>query len=230
MNWTVLQLALWLIAGLVSMYFSFGNARIWTNIAVGFALVLLGELLVFLSGTGLPRIEAMGFVLGAIAVLVLNHGFHEYYLFSRTLEIEGSKLTVYLATLGIVALTLVFLLINPRPVNDLASGRQSLRSIEIVSLTCWACLSLININLIRKIHGNLKDSPVGRGFQAFMVIFLCLLLWKGSELYILVYHLDQLAHLYPLRYKLSLAVSHAANLLASLSVCGTFLYLIRLLR
>lgn len=230
MDWTVLQLVLWLIAGLGAFYFSLGNARTWTSIAVGFILVLGGELLVFLPDAGSPRVEAMGYIVGAIAVLVLNHGFQEYYVFSRTLDAEGSKLTVYLATLGVIVFMLGFLLINPRPVNDFATGRQTLRTIEIVSLSCWTCLTLMNLDLIRKIHRNLEDSPIGRGFLAFMLIFLCMFLWKGSELYIRVYDLDLLANLYPLRYKFSVVISNAANILASLSVCGTFLYLARLLR
>ena len=46
----------WLIAGGLSFYFSIGNARVWTSIAVGFFLILLGEIipgaLPFLPGLG----------------------------------------------------------------------------------------------------------------------------------------------------------------------------------
>lgn len=228
MDWNIVQLILWLVAGIVSLYFSIGNARVWTSIAVGFGLILVGEVvphaLPFLPGADIPQIEAMGLIVGTISILVLSHGFQEYYVFSRTLEAEGGKVMVYVGALGGIAVSLVFMMLNPPP------GPDTMRMIEIVSLTNWVFLSLINIDLIRKIYGNVKDSPVGKGFLAFMLVFICMFLWKGSELYIQVYHLDFLAEEFPFRYNLSLAVSNIANILASLSVGGTFLYLAKLLR
>ncbi|NIN35024.1 MAG: hypothetical protein GTO60_08005, partial [Gammaproteobacteria bacterium] len=54
----------WVIAGCVSFYFSIGNARVWTSIAVGFFLILLGEIipgaLPFLPGLNNPYVLAMG--------------------------------------------------------------------------------------------------------------------------------------------------------------------------
>jgi hypothetical protein len=234
MDWNIVQVVLWLIAGVVSFYFSIGNARVWTSIAVGFGLILIGELLPqalpFLPGANLPQVEAMGFIVGTISILVMSHGFQEYYVFSRTFEAEGSKVMVYVTTIGVIVCSFLFILINPEPVNDAAAGRHTLRSIEVVSLTCWTFLSLINIDLIRKIYLNVKDSPIGKGFIAFMLVFIFMFLWKGSELYIRVYDLDALADVFPFRYNLSLAVANVANILASLSVGGTFLYLARLLR
>ncbi|HKI51628.1 MAG TPA: hypothetical protein VJ995_06110 [Geothermobacteraceae bacterium] len=228
MDWSIVQLILWLIAGIVSFYFSLGSARVWTSIAVGFGLTLIGELLLyarpFLPAPDIPQFEAMGFIVETISILVMSHGFQEYYVFSRTLEAEGSKLMVYLSTIGVIAGSLVFILINPTPEFD------NLRLIEVVSLTNWVFLSLINIDLIRKIYSNVKDSPIGKGFLAFMLVFIFMFLWKGSELYIRVYDLDILASQFPFRYNLSVAVSNIANILASLSVGGTFLSLARLLR
>jgi len=154
----------------------------------------------------------------------MSHGFQEYYVFSRTLEAEGSKVMVYVTTLVVLAASLVFIVINPAPELD------TLRMIEVVSLTNWVFLSLINIDLIRKIYINVKDSPIGKGFLAFMLVFIFMFFWKGSELYIRVYNLDLLAKNFPARYHLSITVSNVANILASLSVGGTFLYLARLLR
>jgi len=228
MDWSIIQLILWLVAGIVSFYFSIGNARVWTSIAVGFGLTLVGEMLLyarpFLPDADIPQFEAMGFIVETISILVMSHGFQEYYVFSRTLEAEGSKFMVYLSTIGVIAGSLVFILINPTPEFD------NLRLIEVVSLTNWVFLSLINIDLIRKIYTNVKDSPIGKGFLAFMLVFIFMFLWKGSELYIRVYELDILAKQFPFRYHLSVAVSNIANILASLSVGGTFLYLARLLR
>ncbi|WP_432821271.1 hypothetical protein [Trichloromonas sp.] len=230
MDLSILQVVLWLIAGLVSFYFSIGNARVWTSISVGFFLILFGELLPrampFLPGAGDPRVEAMGYIIGTISILVMSHGFQEYYVFSRTLELEGNKLYVYLVTVGVVAASLVFILINPVPSED------TLRVIRIVGNTNWVFLSLINIDLIRKIYLNVKDSPISKGFLAFIAVFVCIFLWKGSELYIQVYSLDLPAVMdaFPVRYQISQVTNMIGNLFASLSVAGTFLYMAKLLR
>ncbi len=230
MDLSVVLVVFWLIAGLVSFYFSIGNARVWTSISVGFFLILFGELLPqalpFLPGAGVPQVEAMGYIIGTISILVMSHGFQEYYVFSRTLELEGNKVYVYLATIGVVGASLVFILINPVPSED------TLRVIRIVGNTNWVFLSLINIDLIRKIYLNVKDSPISRGFLAFMAVFVCIFLWKGSELYIQVYSLDMpsVMDAFPIRYQISQVTSMIGNLFASLSVAGTFLYLAKLLR
>lgn len=228
MDWSIVQLVLWLIAGIVSFYFSIGNARVWTSIAVGFGLILIGELLPqaipFLPGAQIPQVEVMGYIIGTISILVMSHGFQEYYVFSRTLELEGSKALVYLATAGVIIASLVFVMINPIP------DAQTLRVVRIVENTNWVFLSLINIDLIRKIYLNVQDSPIAKGFIAFMAVFFFIFLWRGSELYIQVYDLTHHVEQYPFRYQLSLICSNVGNLLAGLSVGGTFIYLARLLR
>ncbi len=180
----------------------------------------------FLPGAGLPQVEAMGYIIGTISILVMSHGFQEYYVFSRTLELEGNKLYAYLVTAGVVGASLIFILINPVPNED------TLRVIRIVGNTNWVFLSLINIDLIRKIYLNVKDSPISNGFLAFMLVFVCIFLWKGSELYIQVYSLDlpSVMDAFPIRYQISQVTSMIGNLAASLSVAGTFLYLAKLLR
>lgn len=216
----------WVIAGCVSFYFSIGNARVWTSIAVGFFLILLGEIipgaLPFLPGLNNPYVLAMGHIIGTISILVMSHGFQEYYVFTRTLDFEGSKLFVYLTVAGVIAASLVFLFINPTPDEDVR------RVIRIVENTNWVFLSLINIDLIRKIYINIKDTPISNGFVAFMVVFACIFLWKGSQLYIDVFGLDNKQHL--INYTISYYTNLAGNLLASISVGATFLYLGKLLR
>ena len=218
----------WLIAGIVSFYFSIGNARVWTSIAVGFFLILLGEIipgaLPFLPGLSNPYVLAMGHIIGTLSILIMSHGFQEYYVFTRTLEFEGSKLHVYLAVVGVVGASLVFLLINPTP------DAEVLRVIRIVENTNWVFLSLINIDLIRKIYFNIKDTPIGNGFAAFMVVFACIFLWKGSQLYIDVFSLDQVKDAFPIRYEISFWCKNLGNFFASISVGGTFLYLGKQLR
>lgn len=228
MDLSILQILFWLIAGAVAFYFSLGNARVWTSIAVGFFLILIGEIIPqtipFLPGIDIPQVQAMGYIVGTIAIMVMSHGFQEYYVFSRTLELEGQKRFVYLGTFGVVAASVVFVLINPEPTPD------TLKTIKVIENANWVFLSLINIDLIRKIYLNVRDTPIAKGFLAFMVVFALLFLWKGSELYIQVYNLDTIADLYPLRYQLSAVVANLSNLLAGISVAATFLYLARLLR
>ncbi|BCR04502.1 hypothetical protein DESUT3_15710 [Desulfuromonas versatilis] len=230
MDWHVIQILFWLVAGLVSFYFSVGNARVWTSIAVGFFLILIAEIIPtaipLLPGAEIPQVEAMSYIVGTISILVMSHGFQEYYVFSRTLELEGNKLYVYLATVGVIAASLVFILINPEPTE------RTLNIIRVVENTNWVFLALINIDLIRKIYLNVKDSPISKGFLAFIGVFVFIFLWKGSELYIQVYDLNlpEVAAQFPIRYQISQVVSEVGNLLAGLSVGGTFLFLARLLR
>ena len=227
-NLDMVQALFWIIAGDVSFYFSLGNARVWTSIAVGFFLVLIGEALPqtvpFLPGAGIPQVDAMAHITGTIAIMAMTHGFQEYYVFSKTFELEGRKSTVYLVTLGVIAASIVFLLINPAPEYD------TLRLIQVVGNTNWVFLSLINIDMIRKIYGNVKDTPIAKGFLGFMAVFIFIFLWKGSELYIQVYDLDFLAKLYPFRYNFSVLVSDVGNFLASITVGLTFLFLAKKLR
>lgn len=228
MDWQMVQVLFWCIAGAIAFYFSIGNARIWTSIAVGFFLILIGEIIPrtipFLPGADIPQVEAMGYIVGTIAIMVMTHGFQEYYFFSRTLELEGKKRVVYFGTAGVLAASAIFIAINPVP------QPATLRTIAIIQNANWVFLSIINIDMIRKIYQNVQGSPIGRGFLAFMGVFVFIFLWKGSELYIQVYDLAALAGQFPGRYHFSLMVSNVANLLAGLSVAGAFLYLARLLR
>ncbi len=234
MEWTVVTLPLWVIAGVVSFYFSLGNARVWTSISVGFFLILVAEILPtainFLPGLEIPEVQALTSIVGTIAILVMSHGFQEYYVFSRTLELEGSKPLVYVATLGVIFISAAFIWVNFTPTA------RTLELIGIVEKTNWVFLSLINIDLIRKIYTNIQDSPISNGFAAFILVFFFIFLWKGSELYIQIYDLETLNTLAAakgeslFRYDLSFYCKEIGNILAGLSVGGTFLYLAKLLR
>lgn len=228
MELSLLQVSLWLIAGVVSFYFSIGNARVWTSISLGFFLILVGVIIPtaipYLPGADLPRIQALGSIIGTIAIMVMTHGFMEYYVFSRTLELEGRKAHVFLGTAAVILGSVIFVFINPEP------SARTLEVIRIIENANWVFLSIINIDMLRKIYSNVRETPISRGFLAFMGVFVCLFLWKGALLYIQVYDLQALAGEYPFRYQFSSVVSHFGNLLASLSVGGTFIYLAKLLR
>ena len=228
MDWSIIHIVFWLIAGLASFSFSVGNARVWTSICVGFVLILLAEViptaLPLLPGLQLPQVQALGYISGTVAIMVITHGFQEYYMFSRTLEVEGKKLHVYLGVLAVLIASMIFILINPTPTS------QTLRNINIVENSCWVFLSVINIDMIRKIYHAVQDTPISRGFVAFTFVFGFIFLWKGAALYIQVYDLESFTELLPVRYTVSTYVSEIGNLLTSISVGGTFFVLARLLR
>ncbi len=228
MDLSIVHIVFWLIAGLASFSFSIGNARVWTSICVGFVLILLAEVIPaavpLLPGLQLPQVQALGYISGTVAIMVITHGFQEYYMFSRTLEVEGEKLHVYLGVLAVLVASMIFILINPTPTSE------TLRTINIVENSCWVFLSVINIDTIRKIYQAVKDTPISKGFVAFMFVFGFIFLWKGAALYIQVYDLDMIAEFFPVRYAVSVYVHEFGNLLTSISIGGTFLLLARLLR
>jgi hypothetical protein len=234
---SIVQVVFWLIAGGFSFYFSIGNARVWTSISIGFFLIFLSQVYLLAPWADYTSLEAVHYIIGTVAIMVMTHGFQEYYVFSRTLDIEGSKIAVYLGSLGVVALSSVVIFINPDPTYTV------LRNIKMIENASWVFLSIINIDLIRKIYIQIKDSVIAKGFIAFGIVFVFLFLWKGAELYLQVFCWDSDWHIfatnngiadtvdiYPGRIAFSLLVHQAAGLLSALSVGGTFIYLYRLLR
>jgi len=83
---------------------------------------------------------------------------------------------VYLSSIVILAGSGAFLIINPTPSPEY---HQNLKMIEHA---IWAFLCIMNLEIIRKIYESIKDATISRGFIAFGVVFICILLWKGSEL------------------------------------------------
>lgn len=237
-SYYLIQVILWGLAGVMSFYFSIGNARVWTSISIGFFLIFLSQ--AYLLNPFVEdyyKLSAFHYIIGTVAIMMITHGFLEYYVFCRTFEISGKKVVVYLTTLLILAASAVFLVINPTP------SPNTIRNIKMVENAIWVFLSLMNMELIRKIYIAIKDSEISKGFIAFGFVFLCIFLWKGSELYLQIYQWDKEwleiitltgedsnAGDFPLRVQFSELVSRYAGLLSGFSVGGTFIYLYKLLR
>jgi len=234
----LIQVLLWGFAGAMSFYFSLGNARVWTSISIGFFLVFLSQAYQLNPlAESYYKLSAFHYIIGTVAIMVITHGFLEYYVFCRTFEISGKKAVVYLVTFLILVASGIFLIVNPAP------SPNTIRNIKMVENAIWVFLSFMNIELIRKIYSSIKDSAISKGFIAFGIVFLCIFLWKGSELYLQVFQWDKEwmeivtltgedsdIALYPGRVQFSQMVSQYAGLLSSISVSGTFVYLYRLLK
>jgi hypothetical protein len=105
-------------------------------------------------------------------------------------------------------------------------------------------LSIMNLELIRKIYTAIKDSPISRAFIAFGIVFFLIFLWRGSELYLQIFQWDrdwqdiiavssdEVSDIdkFAGRVNFAMLVNKYAGFLSSLSVGGTFIYLYRLLR
>lgn len=227
---------LWLVAGGISLYFSVGSSRIWTSLSTGFLLVFVSEAYQ-LYPVPSTTVTALHAVVGTVAILAITHGLQEYYVFSRTLEAGGDKKWVYLAVAGTLAASAAFILVNPTPTAF------AVRNIQLVENGAWVFLTVINLDMLRKIYAQVKDSGIGPGFVALGVCFAALFLWRGSELYLQVYGWDSgweqlgarhalpldLAD-YPLRVGLARGVHAVGSVLASVTTGATFLYVARLLR
>lgn len=230
------RVSLWLLAGLISLFFSLGNARIWTSISTGFFLVFISEAYLVAPWGRHGTIMAMHSVVGIVAVLIITFGFMEYYVFSRTLEAPGGKWVVYATTLGVLLAAAIFLASNAVP------GPAVVRNVRLVENAIWTATALINIDLLRRIHRQVKDTPIAPGFLGFIAAFLCIVLWRGAQLYLQVYNLDEEARTLglgpdglgagqvPFRVTLSAYTHRAASMLSSITVGGVFVYLVRALR
>lgn len=234
----LIQVILWGLAGAMSFYFSMGNARVWTSISIGFFLIFLSQAyLLNPLAESYYKLSAFHNIIGTVAIMVITHGFLEYYVFCRTFEISGKKIVVYLTTLLILAASGVFLLINPTP------SPNTIRNIKMVENAIWVFLSLMNLELIRKVYVAIKDSAISKGFIAFGIVFLCIFLWKGSELYLQIFQWDKEwieiitltgeesdIEQFPGRVQFSQLINRYAGFLSGISVSGTFIYIYRLLK
>lgn len=234
----LVQVIFWGMAGAISFYFSIGNARVWTSISIGFFLIFLSQAYGINPWGHYQKLTAFHYIVGTVAIMMITHGFLEYYVFCRTFEISGNKLVVYLSTLGVLALSGAFLIINPTP------SPNTIRNIRMVENAIWVFLCVMNIELVRKIYQAIKDSDISKAFIAFGFVFFFILLWRGSELYLQIYQWDQdwqdiitlmtdeesdIAQ-YMGRVLFSQEVKRYAGLLSGISVGGTFTYIYRLLR
>jgi hypothetical protein len=234
----IVQVIFWGLAGVISFYFSVGNARVWTSISIGFFLIFIGQAYAINPFVHFYKLTAFHYIIGTVAVMLITHGFLEYYVFCKTFEITGNKPVVYISTALILVFSGLFLIINPTPSPNV------IRNIRIVENAIWVFLCVMNIEIIRKIYLTIKDSTISKGFIAFSIVFVFIFLWKGSELYLQVFQWDKdwqdiIAVIgdemndidkYPLRVGFSQAINRYAGLLSGLSVGGTFVYIYRLLR
>jgi hypothetical protein len=235
----LVQVLFWGLAGGISFYFSIGNARVWTSISIGFFLIFLAQAYQLNPlAESYPILEAYHYIIGTIAIMTISHGFLEYYVFCRTFEISGNKVVVYVSTLLVLILSALFLLANPSP------SPNTIRNIQMIENAIWVFLSIMNLELIRKIYGAIKDSDVSKGFIAFGIVFVCIFLWKGSALYLEIFQWDKdwqniIALMtdessdieeYMGRVQFSQEVGRYAGLLSGISVGGAFAYMYKLLR
>ena len=235
---SLFQVFCWLIAAGLSFYFSLNNARIWTSISIGFFLLFWSQ-----SYQLNPWHEtftimiAVHYMIGTIAILVISHGIQEYFVFTRTLEITGSKKTIYISTACLIALTIFIISINPKP------SLYVLRNYRMMNNVVWFYLCIINIYTIVKIYKEMKDSPIANGILSFGLVFLFALVWKGSGLYLMMYQWDKPwldiiefdgistdIELHATAVQTAQSLNKVFNFLTSISVAGTFGYLFKLLR
>jgi len=234
----LIQVIFWGLAGAISFYFSIGNARVWTSISIGFFLIFIGQAYSINPFVHYYKLSAFHYIIGTVAIMLITHGFLEYYVFCKTFEISGQKIFVYLSTIVILASSGAFLIVNPTP------SPNTIRNIRMIENAIWVFLCLMNLEILRKIYEAIKDAAISRGFIAFGVVFICIFLWKGADLYLQIFQWDKdwqdiIAVMsdessdidkYPLRVAFSQSVSRYAGLLSGLSVGGTFIYIYRLLK
>ena len=152
---------------------------------------------------------------------------------STAAKCDGSKKVVFLALAAAVAGSVILLLINPEPTPAV------LRHIRLIENTNWVFLSVISLDLVLQIYLRVRGTPVARAFLAFMVVFTLAFLWRSAELYLQVFGWDSdwqatmttpPVASYALRVQVLGVLTRACSLLSAVSVGGTFIYLVRLLR
>jgi hypothetical protein len=234
----LVQVIFWGLAGAISFYFSIGNARVWTSISIGFFLIFLSQAYGINPWGHYQKLTAYHYIVGTVAIMTITHGFLEYYVFCRTFEISGNKLIVYLSTLAILIASGAFLAVNPTP------SPNTIRNIKMIENAIWVFLCIMNIELIRKIYSAIRDSDISKGFIAFGIVFVCIFMWRGADLYLQIYQWDQdwqdiIAIMteestdieeYMGRVALSREVIRYAGVLSGISVGAAFTYMYKLLK
>ena len=234
----LVQVLFWGVAGAISFYFSIGNARVWTSISIGFFLIFLSQAYGINPWGHYQKLTAFHSIVCIVAIMIITHGVLEYYVFCRTFEISGNKLVVYAGTLAFLLLSSLFLVLNPVP------SPNTIRNFKMVENAIWVILCIMNLEVIRKIYTAIKGSDISRGFIAFGAVFICILFWKCSDLYLQIFQWDkdwqEIITLmteestdieeYIGRVEFAQAVSRYAGLLSGISVGGAFTYVFRLLR
>jgi hypothetical protein len=234
----LIQVIFWGVAGAISFYFSIGNARVWTSISIGFFLIFLSQVYGINPWGHYQKLTALHYIVGTVAIMTITHGFLEYYVFCRTFEISGNKLIVYLSTVAILALSGVFLVVNPTP------SPNTIRNFKMVENAIWVFLCVMNLEIVRKIYSAIKDSDISKGFIGFGIVFICIFVWRGSDLYLQIFQWDKdwqdiIAIMteetsdiedYIERVQFAQNVSRYAGLLSGISVGSAFTYMYKLLK
>lgn len=234
----LVQVIFWGLAGAISFYFSIGNARVWTSISIGFFLIFLSQAYGINPWGYYQKLTAYHYIVGTVAIMTITHGFLEYYVFCRTFEISGNKLIVYLSTLAILIASGAFLAVNPTP------SPNTIRNIKMIENAIWVFLCIMNIELIRKIYSAIRDSDISKGFIAFGIVFVCIFMWRGADLYLQIFQWDQdwqdiIALMteessdieeYMERVEFSREVVRYAGVLSGISVGAAFTYMYKLLK
>ena len=234
----LVQVLFWGVAGAISFYFSIGNARVWTSISIGFFLIFISQAYGINPWGHYQKLTAFHYIVGTVAIMIITHGFLEYYVFCRTFEISGNKIVVYLSTIAILLVSGAFLIINPTP------SPNTIRNFKMVENAVWVILCIMNLEVVRKIYSAIKGSDISSGFIAFGIVFVCIFIWRGSDLYLQIFQWDRdwqdiIAIMteessdieeYIGRVTFSQEVNRYAGLLSGVSVGGAFTYMYRLLR
>ncbi len=236
--YSIITLFCWFFATVVSFFFSLNSARIWTSISVGFFLLFICQFWQLNPWYETINIlVAIQHAAGAISVILISIGIYEYFLFTRTLEIADSKKTIYIGTAFIILTSILIIAMNPKP------SLYVTRNIHLMSSTVWFYLCLINILTVIKIYTAMKGSPISKGILSFGLFFVFALVWKGTDLYLMIYQWDESwlditkisslstdISLHSSRVKIADMILKTFNFLTGLSVAGSLAYLYRLLR
>lgn len=229
----------WFVAAVVSFYFSYGNARLWTSISIGFFLIFWSQAyLLNPYSSSYFRVTAVHTIIGAVSILLISYGFQEYFTFTHTLEITGSKRAIYISTIAAILVGTLIVYLNPKP------NLFVLRNYRMVENTVWLFLSIVNILVVFKIYKEIKGSPIANGILSFALVFIFIVMWKGSELYLQMYQWDAswqtLVEEYDfsiksdgldsIQFKLATVMSSIGAMFSGLSVVGAFAYLFKLMR
>jgi hypothetical protein len=222
------RLVLWLVAACVALYFGAVQARIWRGLAVGFVLLAIGSLLpltfLLLFGVAPGVVQALGAVAGIIASLLVTLGIQEYYAFTQTLDERESRFSLGWEVAALGGFLLFLVLAGPD------SSVSVLRGLRIMENSSWVFLTLVNLGLIAKICRKLAGTPVNQGLAALAGVCTCIVLWRGSELYLDVYRFEAARFLWSGSSRLISFCSLTGEILAALGISAGLVYLARLLR
>ncbi len=218
------RVVLWTVAGGLAGYFGSSHARAWRSLAVGFVLLSVSELLgvtvSLLSGL-LPEVLLVaGPVIGIVAVLVISHSLQEYHSFTQTLDEREGWVPFGWGMAGGGGLLLLLLLAGPEPTATVRRG------LNIVANSNWVFLTLVNIGVICKVCSKLRGTPINKGLVLLAWVFAGIVLWKGCELYLDVYHLEVVST----PYRALSLFGLVGGVVSSIGVSATFAYFARLLR